>query len=103
MHVCGVCVCVVCACVCTCVCMCVCMCLYMCTSQVLLNCLQTDINMKDEEGCTPLMAAVKISNNFMVKQLLEKLPQKLPRIRACDNHGRTALHLAAMVDNFDAM
>ena len=45
------------------------------------------------------MAAVKIVNQFMVKQLLKKNVD----IAATDNDGRTAVHWAAMVDNLEAL
>jgi len=45
------------------------------------------------------MAAVKVVNQFMVKQLLKKSVD----IAACDNEGRTAVHWAAVVDNLEAL
>ena len=46
------------------------------------------------------MAAVKMVNSFMVKQLLKKDSEV---ISATDKEGRTAVHWAAMVDNYEAL
>ena len=46
------------------------------------------------------MAAVKMVNGFMVKQLLKKDSEL---ISTTDNEGRTAVHWAAMVDNVEAL
>ena len=68
--------------------------------QVLLNCPRTKINVKSDGGITPLMAAVKMVNGFMVKQLLKKDAEI---ISSTDDDGRTAVHWAAMVDNIEAL
>ena len=46
------------------------------------------------------MAAVKLVNGFMVKQLLKKDAEI---ISSTDDDGRTAVHWAAMVDNIEAL
>ena len=40
--------------------------------QMLINFPMTDINLKSDGGITPLMDAVKITNMYMVKQLVKK-------------------------------
>ena len=45
------------------------------------------------------MAAVKIANQFMVNQLIKKNVD----ISVTDNDGRTAVHWAGMVNNYDAL
>lgn len=74
--------------------------IYLCLSQVLLNCPRTKVNVKADGGITPLMAAVKMVNSFMVKQLLKKDSEV---ISTTDSEGRTAVHWAAMVDNYEAL
>lgn len=68
--------------------------------QVLLNCPRTKINLKSDGGTTPLMAAVKMVNGFMVKQLLKRDSEIIGSV---DDDGRTAVHWAAMVDNIEAL
>ena len=58
------------------------------------------MNVKCDGGITPLMSAVKMMNSFMVKQLLKKDSEV---ISSTDSEGRTAVHWAAMVDNYDAL
>ena len=77
--------------------MCVCVCVHV---QVLLNCPRTKINLKSDGGITPLMAAVKMVNGFMVKQLLKRDSEIIAHV---DDDGRTAVHWAAMVDNIEAL
>ena len=67
---------------------------------MLLNCSRTKFNLKSDGGITPLMAAVKMVNGFMVKQLLKKDSEI---IASSDDEGRTAVHWAAMVDNVEAL
>ena len=67
--------------------------------QILINHPKTDLNQKSDGGITPLMAAVKVVNQYMLKMLIKKNAD----IAATDNDGRTALHWAAMVDNLDAL
>lgn len=75
-------------------------CVYLHThTQLLVNHPRTDLNLKSDGGITPLIAAVKVVNQFMVKQLLKKNVD----IGATDKDGRTAVHWAAMVDNLDAL
>ncbi len=57
------------------------------------------MNLKSDGGVTPLIAAVKVVNQFMVKQLLKKNVD----ISTIDKDGRTAVHWAAMVDNLEAL
>ena len=71
----------------------------MSTSQILINHPKTDLNLKSDGGITPLMAAVKVVNQYMLKLLIKKSAD----IAATDNDGRTALHWAAMVDNLEAL
>ena len=40
--------------------------------QILISNPKTDINLKSDGGTTPLMDAVKITNMYMVKQLVKK-------------------------------
>ena len=68
-------------------------------TQLLVNHPRADLNLKSDGGITPLIAAVKVVNQFMVKQLLKKNVD----IGATDKDGRTAVHWAAMVDNLDAL
>ena len=68
--------------------------------QVLLNCPRSKINLKSDGGITPLMAAVKMVNIFMVKQLLKRDSEVVSSV---DDDGRTAVHWAAMVDNIEAL
>lgn len=58
------------------------------------------MNLKADGGITPLMAAVKMVNSFMVKQLLKKDSEI---ISTTDDDGHTAVHWAAMVDNLEAL
>ena len=67
--------------------------------QILINHPKTDLNLKSDGGITPLMAAVKVVNQYMLKLLIKKSAD----IAATDNDGRTALHWAAMVDNLEAL
>ena len=67
--------------------------------QLLVNHPRTDINLKSDGGVTPLIAAVKVVNQFMVNQLLKKNVD----IGTTDKDGRTAVHWAAMVDNLEAL
>lgn len=46
------------------------------------------------------MAAVKMVNGFMVKQLLKRDSEIVASV---DDDGRTAVHWAAMVDNIEAL
>lgn len=64
-----------------------------------MNHSRTNLNLKSDGGITPLIAAVKVVNQFMVKQLLKKNID----IGATDSEGRTAVHWSAMVDNLDAL
>ena len=60
--------------------------------QVLLNHPKVDINLKSDGGITPLMAAVKVVNQFMVKQLLKKNVD----IATTDNEGRDSTSLSQL-------
>ena len=66
--------------------------------QLLINKLKCDLNLKSDGGVTPLMAAVKIANQFMVNQLIKNVD-----ISVTDHDGRTAVHWAGMVNNYDAL
>ena len=67
--------------------------------QILINHPKTDLNLKSDGGITPLMAAVKVANQYMLKLLIKKNAD----IAASDNDGRTALHWAAMLGNLQAL
>jgi len=55
------------------------------------------VDMKNEEGCTPLMYAV-LSNSSTQAGIMEVLLEKRAAVDACDAEGMTALSLAAALD-----
>ena len=69
--------------------------------QLLINQPKCNNDLKSDGGVTPLMAAVKIANQFMVNQLVNC--KKCVDVSMTDNDGRTALHWAAMVNNYEAL
>ncbi|GIY72361.1 neurogenic locus Notch protein [Caerostris extrusa] len=67
--------------------------------QILLRNRATNLNARMNDGTTPLILATRLAIEGMVEELVNADAD----INAADDHGKSALHWAAAVNNYDAI
>lgn len=67
--------------------------------QILLRNRATNLNARMNDGTTPMILAARLAIEGMVEELINADAD----INAADDHGKTALHWAASVNNVDAV